>query len=179
MACSNNTYCPDPTEYECPSTGVRMFQWGPGLETHGVAGSPNMINVRKTLTVGADRNSTAKGKYISTIGLGCGLKGEAGNTCGADQATQSTSCSIEVDNTAPYSEEAHEIEVMCGIKCDSDGIEAVSKFLVFSDCGLFMGTKQSNGRGQSIGALDTTREGVACEESSSSRTTTNIATFAS
>ena len=179
MACSNNTYCPDPTEYECPSTGVRMFQWGPGLETHGVAGSPNMINVRKTLTVGADRNSTAKGKYISTIGLGCGLKVEAGNTCGADQATQSTSCSIEVDNTAPYSEEAHEIEVMCGIKCDSDGIEAVSKFLVFSDCGLFMGTKQSNGRGQSIGALDTTREGVACEESSSSRTTTNIATFAS
>ena len=179
MACSNNTYCPDPTEYECPSTGVRMFQWGPGLETHGVAGSPNMINVRKTLTVGADRNSTAKGKYISTIGLGCGLKVEAGNTCGADQATQSTSCSIEVDITAPYSEEAHEIEVMCGIKCDSDGIEAVSKFLVFSDCGLFMGTKQSNGRGQSIGALDTTREGVACEESSSSRTTTNIATFAS
>ena len=42
-----------------------------------------------------------------------------------------------------------------------------------------MGTKQSNGRGQSIGALNTTFAGVDCEESSSSRTTTNIATFAS
>ena len=181
MVCQNNSYCADPDDYYCPSTGVKGFQWGPGLETHsGVGpGGVNTVNVRKTLTIGADRNSTAKGKYISTIGLGCGLKVEPGNTCGADQAKQSTSCSIEVDNTAPYSEEAHEIEVVCGIKCDSDGIEIVSKYLVFSDCGLFMGTKQSNGRGQSIGALNTTFAGVDCEESSSSRTTTNIATFAS
>ena len=68
--------------------------------------------------------------------------------------------------------------MVCGIKCDSDGIETSSKFLVFSDCGLFMGTKQSDGRGQPIGALDTTRAGVSCEEPSSNRTTTTIATFA-
>ena len=180
MACSNNSYCANPDDYYCPSTGVKGFQWGPGLETHsGVgAGGVNTINIRKTLTVGADRSSTARGKYISTIGLGCGLKVEDGNTCGADKAKQSTSCSIEVNNTEPYSEIAHEIEVMCGIKCDAGGIETVSKFLVFSDCGLFMGTKQSNGQGEPIGALDTTRAGVSCEEPSSSRTTTTIATFA-
>ena len=174
MRCYNSAYCT--TEAFCPETGVQGYSWGVGFTTHKsavVGKEENIIDVRKNLIIGADKDGKSRGNYINHIGIGCGLEVEDGNTCGSDLTTESVSCSIKLNNTDPYSVEGHEIDVVCGISCDSEGIASVSKVLVFSQCGLFMGTKQRL-QGGRVGPLDTSFAGVPCKEELQARTTTTV-----
>jgi len=174
MRCYNSSYCT--TEAFCPETGVQGYSWGVGFTTHKsavVGKEENIIDVRKNLIIGADKDGKSRGNYINHIGIGCGLEVEDGNTCGSDLTTESVSCSIKLNNTDPYSVEGHEIDVVCGISCDSEGIASVSKVLVFSQCGLFMGTKQRL-QGGRVGPLDTSFAGVPCKEELQARTTTTV-----
>ena len=181
MSCNTSDDCTDINPF-CPSTGVRGFEWGPGLTVHKstVTGQEeSILSIRKNLTI-SDSNGESKGKYIQSIGLRCGLKVEDGDTtCGPSKTTQSQNCYITLDNTSDYNTVGHEIPVVCGIKCDADGIESITKHLVFSECGLFMGTRQDNGDGQPLGDIDKSFAGVNCEESSSNTARTSIATFPS
>ena len=77
------------------------------------------------------------------IGLGCGLKGVGSAPC-EEGGLGSTKVKLEVSPTS-CKETDVTVKVVCGISCSAEGIETMEKELVFSSCGLFLGTQYVDG----------------------------------
>ena len=77
------------------------------------------------------------------ISLGCGLKGVGSAPCEDD--SDNTKVTLELSPTSCKTSDIP-VKVVCGISCSAEGIETIEKELLFSNCGLFLGTRNIDGK---------------------------------
>ena len=58
--------------------------------------------------------------------------------------------------------------MVCGITCGAQGLEVIEKIIVFSACGLYMGTKRIGGALNDDGDGTTSIKDVGCQKPVSS-----------
>ena len=119
------------------------------------------------------------------IQLGCGLKGVGWVPCTDNEGGVggSTKVQIELDPMSDTSCAGEDVEVtvVCSISCSAEGIETLSKQLVFNSCGLFKGTKFIGGTLNNAKAGEessSTPQDVGCKTSTDSTDETYPATQA-
>ena len=119
------------------------------------------------------------------IQLGCGLKGGGWVPCTDNEGGVggSTKVQIELDPMSDTSCAGEDVEVTVGgsISCSAEGIETLSKQLVFNSCGLFKGTKFIGGTLNNAKAGEessSTPQDVGCKTSTDSTDETYPATQA-
>ena len=140
ISCGTSEECAD---LGCPDS-IQKIEWGFGLEVQKP--DSTTARVHKVLSFG-DATGESVGDYIEHVTLGCGLKVASSDTvC----ETDNTLATIAINNTSTYhggvSTPSHDVKVVCGITCSAQGLEVLEKVLVFSECGLFMGTKWPGGK---------------------------------
>ena len=141
ISCDVTASCASPQG--CPSS-METIEWGVGLEVQ----SPNTTTaaVHKKLSIEDGAGGTAK-RFVNDITLGCGLKVVGGGSC--DGANSDTEATISINNISTdkggVSTPTHDVKVVCGLTCGAEGLEVLEKVIVFSDCGLYMGTKWVGG----------------------------------
>ena len=161
ISCDVTTDCS--SSVGCPSSSMSTIEWGIGLEVQ----NPNTTTaaVHKKLSIEDGAGGTAQ-RFVNDITLGCGLKVVGGGGCGG--SNDDTDATISITNDADYNAATDEVKVVCGITCGAQGLEVIEKIIVFSACGLYMGTKRIGGALNDDGGGTTSIKDVGCQKPVSS-----------
>ena len=161
ISCGVTTDCS--SNVGCPSSSMSTIEWGIGLEVQ----NPNTTTaaVHKKLSIEDGAGGTAQ-RFVNDITLGCGLKVVGGGGCGG--SNDDTEATISITNDADYNAATDEVKVVCGITCGAQGLEVIEKIIVFSACGLYMGTKRIGGALNDDGDGTTSIKDVGCQKPVSS-----------
>ena len=161
ISCDVTTDCS--SSVGCPSSSMSTIEWGIGLEVQ----SPTTTTaaVHKKLSIEDGAGGTAQ-RFVNDITLGCGLKVVGGGGCGG--SNDDTDATISITNDADYNAATDEVKVVCDITCGAQGLEVIKKIIVFSACGLYMGTKRIGGALNDNGDGSTSIKDVGCQKAVSS-----------
>ena len=164
---------------EDATNGIVGIIAGPGISALAGDNAPveddddkkHWVQLESTL-LATDCDGAVLAQPLLELELGCGLKGTASESCPGND-DKNTKVQIELDPMSDTSCTGDDVEVtvVCSISCSAEGIETLSKQLVFNSCGLFKGTKFIDGtlnNAQAGQESSSTPQDVGCKTSTDS-----------